>query len=701
MTSITSVRWWAVVTLAVGSVLAWGNPPQQQKQNPKELMKEAQTDEEHENWESALKKLQTAASLRHKDKAIAQALKQAQEHLADLTATRAMASCNELKIDTCEQQVKLALSYARTQRAGEAESQLAARKAELQKRWDQAQQMIDSSQLEPANAVLESLSPFPYLFPTLSAEKERLRRLRLNADLAQGNKDIAGNQFDEAQQAFSAALRLDAGNAEAVRGIDAAAKGKEAFHCYQEAKDAFGAKNYEVAYLSNQKALVSFPERQEYQDFDKQVSSEWLKVLEDPRGLSPNPENLKDNQTAWESVEWIRRLDPHYQGLAETSRKIGQNLYSNYISKANEYQSLPNNSGIGTAYLYAVNAQRKNPEPKGEDPFAASLREVSALFARKRSMLVLVSVENLSPVPPGFSEVVTRRMRATIEGLSLPDLKVSSLDAYEKNPPEDPLFQDYRPDGKSPIVLVALNIMNHEGETTGNDTPEEKPSKFTSGQETLPNPDYEKTLEQYRTVNDALSRKHKEGKPTKEGYTTSDLTILQQKLTQTPPTLTRDKITDYTYQEYHLSSTAHIAMKLEIRDMLEKHLLASDEVESTRQDKATEVAGVQGRDVNGLIDRQPRLKTPEQLLQEAQLDVLKALDQKVPALLDKYVQRYYKEGEKALGEGRTSDAVENFLCYWYTFRAQMDDKRSQHMREVVKLYTGFDLNAPESLVASQ
>jgi hypothetical protein len=698
---VSGLRLWAVGILAAASMLASDNPAELKKSNPKELMKQAEADEQNDHWDAALTKLKIAAALKPKDKNIAEALSQAQQHLSEATAAKAMSSCNELKLDSCEQLVKMALSYMRSPRAVEADGQLAAHKAQLQTRWDQVQKMIGGGQLDEANVQLDTLSQFPYLFPTLSAEKERLRKLRTGAALDLGIMNLAKQQFDAAQQAFSAALRLDPGNAEAISEIAAVKKGKQAFASYQQAKIDFNAKKYEVAYASNQKALGLFPERQEYQYLDKQISSEWLKILEDAQGLNPNPENLKENQMAWESLGWIRRLDPAYQGLADATRKVKASLYSNYVQRAGVYQALPNNSGIGVAYLYHMNAQIMNPEPRAENPFAATFREVSSLFARKRAMQVLVNVENLSTAAPGFSDVVARRVKATIEGQGLPDLKVLSLDEYQKNQTEDPLFQDNRADGKSPIALFTVNVVNYESDSVGNDMPEEKPSKFISGQETVPNPDYQKAVADYQKAADSVAReKHKPGKPNKEGYTETTVVILQEKVKQTPATLTRDKLADYTYQEYHLSATATINMNLEIRDMLEKQLLGSDKVEMIRQDKATEIAGVRDKDVNGLINRPGRMKSQEQLVREAERDGLKALDEKVQALLARYTQRYYNEGEKALREGRRDDALENFVCYWYTFRGPMDEIRSQHIRETVKEYAGFDLNAAGPLSAS-
>jgi hypothetical protein len=214
----------------------------------------------------------------------------------------------------------------------------------------------------------------------------------------------------------------------------------------------------------------------------------------------------------------------------------------------------------------------------------------------------------------------------------------------------------------------------------------------------VPNPDYDAAVAKYNAASDALARA--KGKVKKGVPTAAEVAFLQQQVTQTPRTITRDKLVDYTYQEYHLSSKVQIAMKLALRDMLEKQLLGSDDIESAEQDTATEIAGVQPRDINGIINRQARMKTQEQLQQDAELAALKSIDQKIPPLIAKYDQRYYNEGEKALGAGHTDDAVENFLCYWYTFRGQMDEKRAQHIRQLVKLYTGFDLDASGSPLSS-
>ena len=59
--------------------------------------------------------------------------------------------------------------------------------------------MIGTGQLDEASAELDNLSQYPYLFPTLSADKEGLRRMRIDAAMTLGAKNLDQQQFDAAQ----------------------------------------------------------------------------------------------------------------------------------------------------------------------------------------------------------------------------------------------------------------------------------------------------------------------------------------------------------------------------------------------------------------------------------------------------------------------------------------------------------------------
>lgn len=681
-------------------LVGWALPVARAQKAPsaKELVKMAEADKQNNKWEAAREKLKLAVAQKPKDKQIAQALRTVEDYLADQAAARASTLCEQLEIDKCEKEVGVAASYGSTARVAEARARLAGRKKQLQDRWDQVQKMMADGQLAEANDALQALGRFSYLFPSLAQEKERLRVLRVEAALDQGRKALAAQTWDAAMETFGGALRLDPGNSQALQGIESARLEKEAANLFLQAQNAFQAQGYQVAHEATQKALRLFPNRPPYRELARQIGAEWSKaLLEQARKLSANPDSLKDNQQAWGALEMVRRLEPQTPGLADELKTVRLTLYSIYLQKAAEYEAVADNSRIATAYAYYLSAQQTNPG--GEFAFAAKVRETGSVFSRKRAVQLVVSVDNLSPAPPSVAEVLSRRVRSVIQKLGLPDLKLRSPDEYQKNPAEDPQFVENRPDGKSPTAQFTLELSNYESETFGGDKPIEKPSKFVSGQETLPNPAYEKLQAEFRKMSASLAAT-KPGKSNKDGYTTQSLAVLQQELAATPRELVRDKITDYTYQEFQLSVRALVKMNLEVRDMLEKQLLGAETIEKGDKKVGVEIAGVREKDVNHLFNKPARLPASDQLLRESERNALEEVDDKVQRLMGQYLQRFYKEAEKALQEGRADDAMENFLCHWFFFRGRLEESQARRIQDLVRQHIGLDLSAVGALPSS-
>lgn len=683
------------VSTAILLLLAWGPAPgwAQKRPSAKELVQQAEADQKANRWEAAREKLKDAAAQKPKDKKIADALKQTEVYLADSTAVRAIGFCNNHEIDKCEKEAKLAASYADTQRVQEAQTRLAASKKEVQDQWNRVQKMISDGQLAEASLELENLNRFSYLIPTLNSEKERVKTLRITTAIDAGRNQMGVQRWDAAIESFTAALRLDAGNKDAARLLESARLEKEAATSFQQAQNAYQAKSYQIAYEATQKAKKIFGGRAPYLEVESKIGADWSKVLiEEARKLSANVDSLKDNQKAFEDLEMVRRLDSRNAALAEEMGAVKTALHSMYIQKAGDYQAVADNSRIGLSYLYYLNAQMTNPG--GEFAFGARLREAASTFARKRTVQVLVNVDNLSPAPSNFADVVTKRVRSVIEKLSLPDLKLRTVDDYQKNTGEDPQFVELRPDGKSPTVLVLATINNHESENTGGDKPIDKQSKYVAGQESIPNPAYADIEAKYRKVAASVLRdKPKPGKATKDGFTLEDQQIYREQMTNTPREIVKDKISGYTYQEFQLKVRALVQMNLEVRDYLEKQLLASDTIAASDEKSQVEISGVRDRDVNNLMNRSAKLPPADQLARECERKSLEQVDEKTRALIGQYLQRFYMEGEKALRENRLEDAVENFICHWYLMRGRTDDKQTQRIRDAVKLATGLDITA--------
>jgi hypothetical protein len=676
-----------LLILGLGSALAQKTP------SAKDLVRGAEADQKANRWEAAYEKLKAAAAQKPKDKNIAESLRVTETYLADSAAVRAITACNNNEFDRCEKELKTATTYAATARVKEAQTTLAGRRKDADDQWNKVQQMITQGELAQASVELENLNRYSYLLPKLSSEKERVLRLRITTAVETGKQEMAAQRWDAAIESFTAALRLDPKNADAAKALETARIEKDAATAFQQAQNAYQARSYQIAYEADQKAIKLVGGRSPYRELESRIAADWSKVLiEESRKLSANVDSLQDNQKAYDDLETIRRLSPNYEGLADEMRVVRTALHSMYIQKAGEYQAIADNSRIALAYLYYLNAQQTNPG--GEFAFSAKLREAQGVFARKRAIQVLVNVDNISPAPASFAEVVTRRIRAVIEQLSLTDMKMRTLDDYQKNPAEDPQFVELRPGGKSPTMLVGALITNYEAENLGGDKPLDKPSKFIAGQESVPNPNYAKVEAKYREISAALARdKPKPGKTTREGYRADDLDIYKQQLATTPRDIVKDKIADYTYQEFQLTVRGLIKLNLEVRDYLEKQLLGSDPISAAQERSQVEVVGVKDKDVNQLTNKAARLPSVDQLSRECERDALQQVDDKVRTLVQRYLQRFYQEGEKALRENRREDAAENFLCHWHLMRGRMDEKQAQVVRDTVKAVTGLDVAA--------
>jgi len=677
--------------IALLTALTWNFAallPAQKAPSAKELVAQAEADESKGLWDVALQKLKQAAAQKPKDTRIAEMVVAAQTYLADKTATDAMGLCDKGDIPKCESEIARAKAIKETPRIKEAQERLAASKKSLQDRWDRVQQLMKDGQLDAAGSELNSLDRFAQLLPNLAAEKEHLHVLRIQAALEQGRTETRAGNWDAAVQAFLGAQRLDPGNSEASRGIEEAKQEKEAVLDFQQAQNAFQSNRYDVAWEADQKAIKLFPSRKPYQDLAKQIGTNWSAVLiEDARKKSANTENLKDNQEALDMLETIRHVNPQQAGLAEELRTVRLTLNSLYIQKAGQYELVTDGSRTAITFIHYLNAQQTNQGT--EFPFAAKLRETKNAFDRKRSEQLLLNVENLSSAAASNGELLLRRVRSVLGKLGLPDLRLRTLDEYSKNAEEDPQFKDNRPDGKSPTVQLTVELANFEAESSGDDKPVEKPSKFVSGQETVANPAYADALKKFndaRVVVDTF----KKGKPVPEG-TRAEMDLAEQLLKNTPQNISRDKISDYTYQQYELTRRAVIRMNLELRDMLEKQLISDDKIEVVDKRTGVEIAGVRDKDVNQLINKPARLPSADAVLQDAQRVALTQLDEKLNQLVAPYVQRFYAEGEKALRDNRVEDAVENFLCHWYFFRGRLPEEQSKTIRTLVKRECGLDL----------
>lgn len=672
----------ALVLAAWASILFAQKAP-----SAKQLVEAAEADESANRWEQALVKLKQAAAQKPKDQNIAEMVKKAQTYIAEKAAVDAIALCEKGQIRKCESEIQRAKDIQETARSQEAQQRLEGVKKTVADRLGHAQQLMKEGQLDSAGSELNSLDKFAELVPNLESEKQRLHVLRIDMALEQARTEIKNSNWDAGIQAFAGVQRLDPGNSEAVRGIESAKQEKDAALTFQQAQNALAANRYDLAWEACQKASKTFPTRRPYQDLAKQIGLGWTAVLiEEVRKKSTNTDNLRDNQDAMDMLETIRRVNPQQAGMAEEFRTVRLSLNSLYSQKAGQYEQITDGSRAATAFINYLNAQLTN---QGEFPFAAKLRETKNIFDRKRSEQLLLNVENLSTASAAIGDLLLKRVRAVLGKLGLPDLRLRTLDDYSKNMDDDPLFKDYRPDGKSPTAQLTVELSSFDAESSGDDKPIDMRSKYISGQETVQNSSYAEASKKFSDAKNVVDSFKK--KPVPQGAK-AELDLAQDVLKNTPPTIQKDKISDYTYQQYELTRKAVVHMNLELRDMLEKLLISSDQIEVVDQRKGVEIGGVRDRDINQLINKQARLPSADMLLAENHKIALQQLDDKLNQLVTPYFQRFYAEGEKALRENRTEDAVENFLCHWYFYRGRLPEEQSRTIRTLIKKECGLDLS---------
>jgi hypothetical protein len=346
-------------------------------------------------------------------------------------------------------------------------------------------------------------------------------------------------------------------------------------------------------------------------------------------------------------------------------------------------------SRIATGLALRVVAQQRMPEGtiKPED-----LKGLAAVFNRKRASQVLIAVDNLCAASTSFIQTLQVRSRNTVESLAFPDLRVRTVEDYQKSPNQDTQFQELRPDGKSGTVVLTVGAVNYLSERLAAEKPIEVQSRYVSGTERVPNPDYQKAQAEVDRIRRALDARKKKDKPTPEGWT--DL-IYQQKLMELSGLerwITQDKIAPYTYQKVEHRQQTAVEVSVLLRDYFSRDELARDTIRFDDKRQATEIDGVRLQDVTGLQNQPVRLPSPEQVLREGERTVLDQLEKKIRQILPTYTNRFLTAAERAVKAGQIDDAVEYYLCHWVFVRGKLDPAEADRIANIVKRETGFDLH---------
>jgi hypothetical protein len=284
------------------------------------------------------------------------------------------------------------------------------------------------------------------------------------------------------------------------------------------------------------------------------------------------------------------------------------------------------------------------------------------------------------------------RTRYAIENMEFSDLRMRTVEDYERDANEDPQFQDLRPSGYSSTALVTVGITRYESERRSSETPVEKTSQYISGTEMVPNPEYIKLEAELNRIRRALDDPtRKKDRPTAEGWTENTYRLKQMELMRLDRQIARDKVTDYTYHLVEHKQHTRVEVQVTLRDWFTREAIATVTIPFQNERSATEIVGVRDRDVTGLQNQPVRIPSTDQVLREAERAVLEGLERQLGEVMPKYAGRFLGEAENALKAGRDEDALEAFICHWAFYRGRLDSKQATRVNDSVFNGTGLDL----------
>ncbi len=656
----------------------------------KELFRRADASYQAKQLEEARQALILGLAKRKKpDKKYTPLLEVINNELSDREAAKGEAALGSKDLETSQKFLAAAKTYATTQRAQRLEAQLSQTIKEVDGKFGAAVRQSDAGEPESALAQLESLKPFAGHLPRLQAEIGRARELQRQKLVSEGHALIMQRKWEDASFRFQRALTLAKDDEGARAGLEKVERGRRAYQSYGLALEQNAAKNYREATRALQAAMATYPEDKTFERMKEQIKPQWLQqLLGDVPRLLTYPNDFRSTRDAYLRLEQARELDSTNPEIGKYLPQASELLGANSLQRSVELEGIVDYSRVATAAALRMSAQQRMPAGTVK---AEELKNLTAVFNRKRTSQVLLAVDNLCAASTAFIQTLQARTRYTLENLGLPDVRIRTIEDYQKSPNEDTQFQEQRPDGKSPTVQLLIGASRYLSERHSSDKPIEMKSQYVSGTERVSNPDYQQLQAEVDRIRKALDARKKRDKPTPEGWTEL---IYQQKLTELngiERSINRDKITGYTYQKVEHKQQTAIEVTVTLRDYFSRDALAADTVSFHDEREAVEIDGVRPQDVTGVQNQPVRLPSTEQVLREAERTVLDQLEKKIRALLPTYTSRFYNEAEKALKSGQVEDAVEYYLCHWVFFRGKLDPAQTERIADIVKRETGFDL----------
>lgn len=682
--------------LLLGAVsLPQTSPPQAalSKLSDKDLFKRADAEDKAGRPESAreamLLVVQRANDKKKKpDKKYQDLLDSLNTRLADREAAAGDAACSRGDLAGCQKQIAAAKGFAATPKVTQLETGFNNALGRLRQDYQAARVQADGGDPEPALAKLQSFAKYEEFLPNLKSETARVRDLFLQKLADEGKGAVAEKRWEDASMLFQRVLAIVPDHEQAKAGLDRVERGRKAFVLAAQAEEQAKAQRFEESFGSIQAALASYPEaKTELEQAQKQISRSWVDyLLADIPSLLENEDDLGKSREAYLRLQKVLELDPGKSEAPGLLQRATQSFVPNSALYAQKLADIKDLSRIATATIMKYDAQRLMPDLIPQD----ELKNAMSNFNRKRICQLVLSVEDLASATAEFTQSIQARTRSIVDKQSFRDLRLRNRDDYEKSPNDDLQFQSLLPDAKSYTAMLTVNINKYDFRKS--QTASDVKSRYVAGTEKVPNPEYEKLSKQADEVRKALSNpSRKKGKPTREGWTETDLDRLSRELDRTDKLLDKDKEVEYAYQKIEYKQSTDIEVEIVLKDNFSKEVIAQDKCQYSVEQKGVEISGARDKDVTGVQNQPLRLPDKEESLAEGSRVVRADLDKKIPGLLHSYTDRFFNEGEKALAAGRLDDAAEAYLCHWAFFGGHLELAQMKRIAAIVKSATAFDL----------
>jgi hypothetical protein len=654
------------------------------------------------NWVDAARYYQCAYDKKPKPE-YKKELDLAKAQVADQIALEAEQLLKAENFERSSKRLDDARQYANTEKVKGVQAAYDSRADGLQKQSAAALARAQNGDPDGALKQMQALSKYAFVLPTLDAEIRSATDLKVKKLLSEGDQFIAQHAFDDASLRYQSAKAIRSDEPWADAGINKALAGRQAYFEFDRARELREKKQFKAAKDAIDAALRVYPDSSfEYEPVRIQIVNDWREFL--ANSIGPEAENEQEFEKVlpiYLNALQLRALDP-----ADTPppklKEIHNNLANASAVKAREYKRRFDDetdpARLGMACLLLSNAKQLGASDPAMD---TDLDSLLSNFARKRNTRIILSVDTATVADPFFVAALNSRCLKIVEGMQLQDLSIYSKDDWEKmqkNPAQKDSVEDpvsVPADSKSAYIRLKVSLdqfIRKDKELQGSRSPT---SNYVAGQKSIPNPEYDALFAKVRRVESGFDKISKDRyKKTIDGWTYSEMLAYKQKLEKMPQTMLVDDVKPYQYQESDYSQDAAIQVSLKVIDNWSTSEVISDVINKTRHRAGTEITRTMNeKDTNGKYDRKLEWLTAQQDLDQLQTEVQQALDDKIPVLLETYLNRFYNSGMHALDQKRYDDAVEDLFTHWAFYRGWLEPKITKLIADLIMEKTGFDLVA--------